>query len=237
MKTLLLRPTASPGRRHGHAAGPRRALEGRPRRLHVGAGLRRRRVVLAQGRQRRRRRGRHGVRARGHASVRRQHRRRRIHDRPHADGRASTTFDYREQAPLQVDADDVPRRGRQDRSQPHRAGYLAPGVPGTVRGLALAHKKFGKLPWKDVVDARRRARRQGFALSAALARSLNRELAGRDGAVPGVGGRVRQAGRRRVGRRRSPRLRRPRQDAPRDRRRTARTRSTRAGSPTASPRT
>ena len=40
-------------------------------------------------------------------------------------------------------------------------GYLAPGVPGTVRGMALAHEKFGKLPWKDVVMpavAARRAR-------------------------------------------------------------------------------
>jgi gamma-glutamyltranspeptidase/glutathione hydrolase len=26
------------------------------------------------------------------------------------------------------------------------AGYLAPGVPGSVRGLAMAHEKFGKLP-------------------------------------------------------------------------------------------
>ena len=35
-------------------------------------------------------------------------------------------------------------------------------MPGTVRGLALAHKKFGKLPWKDVVAAGRRARRGGL---------------------------------------------------------------------------
>ena len=62
------------------------------------------------------------------------------------------------------------------------AGYLAPGVPGTVRGMALAHQKFGKLPWKDVVmpaaelaakgfvDVRRRSRAGSTASSARAGR-------------------------------------------------------------------
>ena len=51
-----------------------------------------------------------------------------------------TTFDYREKAPLEstqtmyLGAD-----GKIDRGLT-AAGYLAPGVPGTVRGLELAHK-------------------------------------------------------------------------------------------------
>ncbi len=66
--------------------------------------------------------------------------------------------------------------GKIDRSLT-AAGYLAPGVPGTVRGLELAHKRFGKLPWKDVVlPAVGLA--EGFELSAGLARSLNREVQG-----------------------------------------------------------
>ena len=88
-----------------------------------------------------------------------------------------TTFDYRERAPLKstptmyLGADGKIARGLT------AAGYLAPGVPGTVRGLELAHKKFGKLPWKDVV-APSVALADGFALSASLARSLNREVQG-----------------------------------------------------------
>ena len=56
-----------------------------------------------------------------------------------------TTFDYREKAPLKstrtmyLGAD-----GRIDRSLT-AAGYLASGVPGTVRGLELAHKRIVKL--------------------------------------------------------------------------------------------
>jgi gamma-glutamyltranspeptidase/glutathione hydrolase len=88
-----------------------------------------------------------------------------------------TTFDYRERAPLKstptmyLGAD-----GKIDRSLT-ASGYLAPGVPGTVRGLEMAHRKFGRLRWKDVV-APSIGLAEGFAISAGLARGLNRELQG-----------------------------------------------------------
>jgi len=91
---------------------------------------------------------------------------------------AATTFDYRETAPgkstptMYVGAD-----GNIDRSLT-AAGYLAPGVPGTVRGMELAHKKFGKLDWKDVVSPAADLATKGFPLSASLARGLNAEQAG-----------------------------------------------------------
>jgi gamma-glutamyltranspeptidase / glutathione hydrolase len=89
-----------------------------------------------------------------------------------------TSFDYREKAPLKatrtmyLGAD-----GRIDVSLTD-AGYLAPGVPGAVRGLARAHGKFGRLPWTAVVMPGVLLAEQGFIVSAALAASLNRELAG-----------------------------------------------------------
>ena len=62
----------------------------------------------------------------------------------------ATTFDYREKAPgkatptMYVGADGNINRGLT------AAGYLAPGVPGTVRGMAMAHKKLGRLAWKKM---------------------------------------------------------------------------------------
>jgi gamma-glutamyltranspeptidase / glutathione hydrolase len=45
-------------------------------------------------------------------------------------------------------------------------GPLAAGVPGTVRGMAAAHSRFGKLPWaRDLAPAIRLAR-DGFMVSA-----------------------------------------------------------------------
>jgi gamma-glutamyltranspeptidase/glutathione hydrolase len=88
-----------------------------------------------------------------------------------------TTFEYREKAPLaSTPAMYVGADGRIDKSLTE-AGYVAPGVPGTVRGLELAHRKFGKLPWKEVVTASVTLA-EGFAVSANLASSLNREVQG-----------------------------------------------------------
>ena len=52
-------------------------------------------------------------------------------------------------------------------------GHKVVGVPGTVRGLALAHQRFGKLPWKEVVAPAVRLAEDGFVIDAPLASSLN----------------------------------------------------------------
>lgn len=44
-------------------------------------------------------------------------------------------------------------------------GYRAPTVPGTVAGLYLAHQKYGRLPWKAVVEPAIRLAGEGVALS------------------------------------------------------------------------
>jgi gamma-glutamyltranspeptidase/glutathione hydrolase len=103
-------------------------------------------------------------------------------------GTAPTTFDYREKAPLRstrtmyLDSAGNIVRTRDDSSGRltgtlTTTGYLAPGVPGTVRGLALAHKRFGKLSWKAVVSPAADLAENGFALSRGLASSINREVA------------------------------------------------------------
>jgi gamma-glutamyltranspeptidase/glutathione hydrolase len=89
---------------------------------------------------------------------------------------AATTFDYREKAP----AKSTPTMYLNAKGEISRdltaAGYLAPGVPGTVRGMAMAHMRFGKLQWKDVVMPAASLAREGFVVSDSLARSLNREI-------------------------------------------------------------
>ncbi len=88
-----------------------------------------------------------------------------------------TAFDYREKAPLKsTPTMYLGKDGTIDRSLT-ASGYLAPGVPGSVRGLEAAHRKFGTLPWRNVVMPAVTLAERGFTLSPALARSLNAALA------------------------------------------------------------
>ncbi|HEV8378189.1 MAG TPA: gamma-glutamyltransferase [Tepidisphaeraceae bacterium] len=77
--------------------------------------------------------------------------------------------DYRETAPAAAKADAF--------ASAKPTQYQLVGVPGTVRGLALAHEKFGKLPWKDLVMPAVGLAKEGFELSKDVAEALNEYLA------------------------------------------------------------
>ncbi|HET7435954.1 MAG TPA: gamma-glutamyltransferase [Thermoanaerobaculia bacterium] len=89
-----------------------------------------------------------------------------------ADGTVEA-LDYRERAPLAATRDMyLDEQGNVVKGRSTQ-GYKAVGVPGTVAGLALAHKRHGKLPWADVVEPARRLAFEGFPVSYHLARSLS----------------------------------------------------------------
>ncbi len=54
-------------------------------------------------------------------------------------------------------------------------GPFASGVPGTVAGLALAHRRAGRLPWKTVVEPAVRLARDGFVMTAHVSDSIGEE--------------------------------------------------------------
>ncbi|MBL8793121.1 MAG: gamma-glutamyltransferase [Planctomycetia bacterium] len=76
-------------------------------------------------------------------------------------------IDYRETAPGAATREMFPKDF-------NGYGCTAVGVPGTVRGMALAHEKFGKLPWKALVMPAVQLAEEGFLLDAATAASLNK---------------------------------------------------------------
>ena len=92
-----------------------------------------------------------------------------------SDGTA-TAIDYREMAPaaatrdMYIGADGQPIKG--DGSS--LVGYRAPGVPGTVAGMAFALKKYGsgKLTWTELIEPARKLAADGFAVTHRMERML-----------------------------------------------------------------
>ena len=85
------------------------------------------------------------------------------------DGRPPVCVDYRETAPLAA----TPTMF-QDDDRRHTCKMV--GVPGTVRGLAIAHQEYGKLPWQDLVLPAVGLAEEGFEVDVELASSVNRVL-------------------------------------------------------------
>lgn len=87
-----------------------------------------------------------------------------------ADGRA-TFVDFREMAPLAASRNMY--LGPDGKATGDSLiGWRAAGVPGTVRGLELAHRKYGRRPWAELVAPAVRLAAEGVTLSYAEARSI-----------------------------------------------------------------
>src|SRR6476660_6547487 len=88
----------------------------------------------------------------------------------------TTAIDYREMAPAAAHRDVyLDKNGNLIEGEGGSlVGYRAAGVPGTVRGMELALKKYGsgKLSWNQLIEPARRLAINGFTVTNSLARSL-----------------------------------------------------------------
>ncbi|WP_421736162.1 gamma-glutamyltransferase [Caulobacter sp.] len=77
-------------------------------------------------------------------------------------------LDYRETAPAAARADMFLGADGEPVAERSMYGNLAVGTPGTVRGMAVAHKRFGKLPWATVLAPAIGYARDGFMVTPQL---------------------------------------------------------------------
>jgi len=82
-------------------------------------------------------------------------------------------LDYREMAPSKSTTNMYLGETGEAIPELSMLGHLASGVPGTVAGLEESHKKYGKLPWKDLVQPAIDLALNGFTLTEREAGGLN----------------------------------------------------------------
>jgi gamma-glutamyltranspeptidase / glutathione hydrolase len=90
-----------------------------------------------------------------------------------ADGR-TTFIDFREKAPLAATRN-MYLDSKGNVSEDSLVGWRAAGVPGTVRGLELAHKKYGHKPWAELLNPAVQLASEGYPVSYSFDASLHGE--------------------------------------------------------------
>lgn len=87
------------------------------------------------------------------------------------DGRA-TTIDFRERAPARANPEMFLDDQHNYSADRHHHSHLSVGVPGTVAGFALAHDKYGRTPWPELMAPSVKLAAEGFTITPGLAKSL-----------------------------------------------------------------
>ena len=94
-----------------------------------------------------------------------------MHDAP---SKKSYSIDYREKAPLKASRDMYLNEDGSVNTSRSTIGYLAIGVPGTVYGMWEVHKKFGSMPWEELLQPAIELADSGFEMSPYMTMTLNR---------------------------------------------------------------
>ncbi len=87
-------------------------------------------------------------------------------------GKELASLDFRETAPTAARRDMFLDSDGGPDDDASREGPLAAGVPGTPTGLYTLHRRFGRLPWRDVVEPAHRLAADGFIVSRRLQQSV-----------------------------------------------------------------
>ena len=83
------------------------------------------------------------------------------------------SLDYREKAPEQATRDMYLDSDGNVISGKSTIGGLAVGIPGTIAGLYEIHKKFGTMPWKDLVQPAINLAKNGYKVTNKQKRSFD----------------------------------------------------------------
>ncbi|WP_439843627.1 gamma-glutamyltransferase [Aeromonas dhakensis] len=91
------------------------------------------------------------------------------------DGKQVTAVDGRETAPAAATDQLFMKDGKPMAFYDGVVGGRSVGAPGTVRALALAHQRYGKLPWASLFEPAITLAEQGFVISPRLAALLAKD--------------------------------------------------------------